>query len=84
LQGAGEVLSRLSPVVFVELFPPVMRRHGATPEAVVGFLEAQGYRLFVALKDRLIPLVTPPSGEVGVNVFAFHEKHFARGLARSV
>lgn len=84
LHGAEEVLSRFTPVVFVELFPPVMRRQGADPDSVFVLLIRQGYRFFVARKERLIPLQAPPMGEERENVFAFHEKHFVTGIAPPV
>jgi FkbM family methyltransferase len=80
LQGASEMLLRFTPLIFVELFPPVMRRQGADPEAVAAFLTGQGYQLFVSRKNRLIPLTAVPTGEKSENVFAFHEKHFDAGI----
>jgi FkbM family methyltransferase len=72
LKGAAQTLARSRPLVFVELFPPVMDRQGSSPEATARILTDQGYRLFAARRDRLEPLTTMPTGEVGVNAFGLH------------
>jgi len=74
LQGASQVLSRLKPLVLVELFPPVMERQGSSPEAVARILTGHGYNLFTASRSRLEPLTALPTGDEGKNVFAFPEK----------
>jgi FkbM family methyltransferase len=72
LRGAGRILARFRPLVFVELFPPVMLRQNSSPQAAASLLTEQGYELFVADRDSLVPLTTMPSGDVRQNVFAFH------------
>jgi hypothetical protein len=84
LQGAGELLTRFKPLVCVELFPPVMQRHAATPEAIAELLAEHGYQLFVAQKNSLVPLTALPFGDQRYNVFGFHEKHFEEGIAPCV
>ena len=37
LSGANITLTRFKPLVFVEFFPPVMTRHGSTPEAAARY-----------------------------------------------
>jgi FkbM family methyltransferase len=72
LQGAKRTLERFKPLVFVELFPPVMRRQGSSPEAAARILTELGYQLFAARRDRLEPLMVMPAGDDRENAFAFH------------
>jgi FkbM family methyltransferase len=72
LKGAGRILEQFRPLVFVELFPPVMHRQDSSPQAASRFLTELGYELFVADRDSLVPLTAMPSGDFRQNVFAFH------------
>jgi len=72
LRGAEQTIARFKPIVFVELFAPVMEQQGSTPEAAARVLTDHGYKLFAAYKDRLEPLTVMPTGDLGRNAFAFH------------
>lgn len=80
LRGARGMLARFKPMVFVELFPPVMKRQGASAEATAALLTDLGYRLFVARKSRLTALKDLPADDARENVFGFHETKIPRGL----
>jgi FkbM family methyltransferase len=75
LRGAGRTLARFKPLVFVELFPPVMNRQGSSPEAAARILTELGYQLFVPRRDRLEPLTVMPAGDGRENAFGFHRNN---------
>lgn len=72
LRGAESTLRRFRPVIFVELFPPVMKRQEVSPAAVTDMLTSLGYNLFVARKNTLVPLPAIPTGDSRENVFCFY------------
>jgi FkbM family methyltransferase len=72
LKGAALTLTRFKPLVFVELFPPVMDRQGSSPEAAARVLTGLGYELYAARRGELQPLRIMPAGDVRVNAFGFH------------
>jgi FkbM family methyltransferase len=74
LAGAVRSIARFRPLIFVELFPPVMSRQGSSPEAATQVLTEQGYQLFAAQRSRLEPLKQLPAGDHRRNVFAFHRE----------
>jgi FkbM family methyltransferase len=80
LQGAKQTLKRLRPLVFIELFPPVMARQDSSPEAAVRILAERGYKLFVARRNSLVPLAALPTGDCRCNVFAFHYEKLPKSL----
>jgi len=83
LKGATKSLARFKPMVFVELFPPVMDRQGSNPEAVARILIEQGYELFAAQRDRLEPISRMPEGDQRVNAFGFHRERLPDSLQRT-
>jgi len=72
LMGAGEMIERCKPLMFIEIFPPVMARQNSSPEAIVDFIKSKGYQLFVARRKMLKPLLDIPKGDMRENVFCFH------------
>ncbi len=72
LRGAGRSIVRFRPLVFVELFPPVMKRQGSDPASAARILTDLGYQLFAAHRDQLRPLSIMPSGDVRKNAFGIH------------
>ena len=84
LKGAGEMLTRFKPIIFVEFFPPVMSRQESSPAAAAALLTDLGYRLFVARKSRLIDLNELPAGDARENVFCFHKNHIPQHLISAV
>ncbi len=74
LRGARETLRRFRPLVYFELFPPVMEVQGSGAAAATDILRGLGYELFRVRKDRLEPLTAVPVDNINVNVFGFHRE----------
>jgi FkbM family methyltransferase len=85
LIGGAATITRLSPLIFIELNPPALARAGSTVDRVVARLRDHGYELFVAHRDRLEPLRQLPRGVNYVNAFCFHPSRHStsRDLLRS-
>ena len=65
LTGALETITRFRPRVLIEVFEETLRRQGASVEAVLSFLIAQGYVLneFSDFDGSLVPLRRPLGNE---------------------
>lgn len=72
LRGAARTIARCRPLIFVELFPPVMQLQGSSPGAATQILTSLGYELFAARRTFLEPLSVMPTGDVRKNAFGFH------------
>ena len=83
LRGAETILRRFKPVVFVELFPPMMKKQGSSPEAVRDLLTDAGYRLFAAQRDCLVPLHDLPTGDCRVYAFCFPADNLPDGFTEA-
>jgi FkbM family methyltransferase len=75
LLGAATVLERFRPMIMIELWPPVMKLQKSSVELVSHLLDGHGYRLFVAKRRRLVPLVELPTGDQGLYVLCIHPDH---------
>jgi FkbM family methyltransferase len=71
LVGGADTISRLTPLIFIELNPAALIRGGSTVDRVVARLKEHGYELFVANRDRLEPLRAMPTREF-LNAFCLH------------
>jgi FkbM family methyltransferase len=74
LRGALEILERVKPALIVEFWPPGLSRAAATVDDISKLLLENGYKLYLPIKESLVPVVDVPRGEVPVNLFAFHEQ----------
>lgn len=78
LVGGEATISRLTPLIFIELNPSALAHAGSTVERVVARLREHGYALFVAQRDRLVPLLHLPQGENYGNAFCFHPSRLSK------
>lgn len=72
LRGACATIERCHPSILIELHPVTQKRVGLSVRDVVDELVTRGYRLFVARRHRLVPLVELPAGDDFVNAIALH------------
>jgi FkbM family methyltransferase len=80
LIGGAATITRLSPIIFIELNPPALARAGSTVNRVVARVMEHGYELFVAHRDRLELLRELPRDNY-VNAFCFHPSRHSTVLA---
>lgn len=84
LIGAKKTLAKFKPIIFVELFTPMMKAQGSTPEKVRHFLIDAGYHLFHAKKNHLVPLNELPTENERVYAFCFHSDNFPTKFSSSI
>lgn len=80
LIGGAATISRLTPLIFIELNPATLVRGGTTVDRLVSRLKEHGYELFIANRDRLEPLRELPRTYVNgtggpenyLNAFCLH------------
>jgi FkbM family methyltransferase len=71
LCGAKSTISRCRPIIFVELFPPVMKSQGSSPQSVAGILGKYDYQIYFNNRGSLELLLIMPSGDERINAFCF-------------
>lgn len=72
LHGATGILSRpLAPAVLFECLAVTYKRFGYSPQDVIDFLRAFGYRIYrLAEEGKLVPHISPVRGALGYNLVA--------------
>ena len=56
LKGARELLSKYHPVILCEIEERHTKRYGYAPEALFAFLKELGYRAFIFISNKLVPI----------------------------
>jgi FkbM family methyltransferase len=74
LIGARQILAEFKPTIVVELWEPVLRSHGTSPNDVVQLLRELGYDLYAPDKSRMRALNANPSGDQRVIAFCVHHE----------
>lgn len=73
LAGATASLRRWTPLVLIEFDPPKLIRAGSSVDHLAAQFHELGYSLWVADRDRLVPLKELPRGQDYINVFCVPE-----------
>ncbi len=69
LHGAAATIERFRPAMLVELDPYMLQLQGSSPPDVASIVHQFGYRLYVANRRSLRPLLDLPTGTKVLNVF---------------
>ena len=73
LAGAGSTLQRWMPLVLIEFDPPKLIRAGSSVDRLAARFHELNYSLWVADRERLVPLTELPRGQDYTNVFCVPE-----------
>jgi len=77
LRGSKQLIKVHKPTLVVELFPPVLSRHGSSALSVADAVSDLGYELFRFEENALCPLTELPSGDYGMYAFCFPKESAA-------
>jgi FkbM family methyltransferase len=72
LRGATDCLGRFKPTLMIELNPRPLAFQNSSERRVVDLLARNGYELFFAAREKLVPLHLPLARPI-VNAFCFHQ-----------
>lgn len=73
IAGAASTLRRWTPLILIEFDPPKLIRAGSAVDRLAAQFHALNYSLWVAERERLVPLTTLPRGLDYINVFCVPE-----------
>ena len=78
LRGGSRVIDTMSPIIFLEVDPPLLRKANTSVDELVTILNGHGFSLYRADREKLIPFAGLADHESYQNIFCVKPAHVGR------